>query len=524
MTSANDIRPLPNNWARCSIGDVLLPVDKIDPQSDPDREIIYIDISSIDNEKNRIGETKSVLLKEAPSRARQVVKSGDVLFSTVRPYLRNIAAVRPEHDGEVASTGFSVLRPATGIEPAFLFYKAISSDFVNSLSRKQYGVSYPAVKDEQVRAEWIDLPPEAEQLRIIAKIEELFSELDSGIDSLKTAREQLCVYRQALLKNAFEGKLTTLWREKNADKLETVEHISARISTESEAGYQEQCETWKLAFGEWEAAGAVGKQPARPIKPSPVLPIVDSATAELPSLPKGWAWTRLGFIAEISGGLTKNQKRNELPRRMKYLRVANVYSDRVKLDEVLEIGVTAEEARKTALEPGDLLIVEGNGSIEQIGRVAMWGGELPDCGHQNHLIRARVTTRSNPRFFLNFMLSPLGRKLIVKVASSTTGLHTLSTSKVFNLLVPVTTPTEEALVLTQIEEKLSNIDKLLEDIDTQTKRANLLRQAILRKAFSGELVAQSPEDEPASAMLERIKAEKAGRQAKNYTNKREKAA
>ena len=214
---------LPAGWTESSIGQVTLPVSKIDPNDHPDQEIDYIDISSIDNTRNLIGNVnvKRYRLRNAPSRARQIVLAGDVLFATVRPYLRNIARVSNEYDQQIASTGFSVLRPTKGVCPAFLFYKAISRELVNALSEMQYGVSYPAVKDEQVRGQPLWLPPTAEQHRIVAKIEELFSELDKGVESLKTARAQLTVYRQAVLKHAFEGKLTAKWREENKDKLET---------------------------------------------------------------------------------------------------------------------------------------------------------------------------------------------------------------------------------------------------------------------------------------------------------------
>ncbi|MER9134743.1 restriction endonuclease subunit S [Mesorhizobium sp. M0830] len=515
---------LPQNWAPTTIGQICTALQygyTASASTEPCGPR-FLRITDIQNGQVQWSSVPYCEIDDRQA-SKYELQTGDIVFARTGGTVGKSFLISSVPERAVFASYLIRLSAHSEINPKFLYYFFQSADYWEQIGLKKGGLQ-GNINATTLSSLELTVCPLSEQRRIVAKIDELFSELDAGIDNLKTARDQLCVYRQALLKNAFEGKLTTPWREKNADKLETVEHIFARIRTESEARYQAQWEDWKLAVEEWEAAGAVGKQPARPAKPSAALPIVDSAPAKLPCLPKGWAWTRLGFVAEISGGLTKNQKRNELPRRMKYLRVANVYSDQVKLNEVLEIGVTAEEARKTALEPGDLLIVEGNGSIEQIGRVAMWGGELPDCGHQNHLIRARVTTRSNPRFFLNFMLSPLGRKLIVKVASSTTGLHTLSTSKIFNLLVPVTTPTEEALVLTQIEEKLSNIDKLLEDIDEQTLRANLLRQAIFKKAFSGELVAQSPNDEPASAMLERIKAEKAGRQAKDYTNKREKAA
>lgn len=256
MNTQNQKSP-PAGWTECLMEDITLPVQKIDPKDNPAREIMYVDISSIDNVRNNIGVTKKLRLADAPSRARQIIHSGDVLFSTVRPYLRNIAAVPDKCDGQVASTGFSILRPALGIDPAFLFYKAISSKFVNALSGEQYGVSYPAVKDEQVRAQPVELPPTTEQRRIVAKIEELFSELDKGIESLKTAREQLKVYRHAVLKHAFEGKLTEEWREENRDKLETPDQLLARIQKEREARHQQQIE-------EWEYSGRLAKKPKRP--------------------------------------------------------------------------------------------------------------------------------------------------------------------------------------------------------------------------------------------------------------------
>ena len=133
---------LPPGWVRCNIGDITEPIAMIDPSDEPGQQIVYIDISGIDNQKYRIAKAKSFMMAHAPSRARQIVESGDVLFSTVRPYLRNIAQVRPEFDGEIASTGFSVLRAAQGVEPNFLFLKSISKQFVDTLSGQQYGVSW----------------------------------------------------------------------------------------------------------------------------------------------------------------------------------------------------------------------------------------------------------------------------------------------------------------------------------------------------------------------------------------------
>ena len=109
-------------------------------------------------------------------------------------------------------------------------------------------------------------PHSTEQRRIVAKIEELFSELDKGIESLKTARAKLNIYRQAVLKHAFEGKLTAQWREENKDKLETPEQLLVRIKQEREACYEQQLKEWKAAVEEWEEEGRLGKKPSKPKK------------------------------------------------------------------------------------------------------------------------------------------------------------------------------------------------------------------------------------------------------------------
>ena len=395
------------------------------------------------------------------------------------------------------------------IDKRFFWYFLGSPDYWVAIADTKLGVAVPNVNATKLKAISLPVPPEREQTRIVAKIEELFSELDKGVESLKTAHAQLKVYRQAVLKHAFEGKLTARWREENKGKLEKPEQLLVLIKQEREAQYERKLQEWKSAVAEWEATGKSGKRPLKPKKLAEIAEAPDDAIAKFPKLPEGWLWVRLGDISDISGGLTKNQKRNRLPRKMQYLRVANVYADKILTDDVYAIGVTEGEAKKVALEVGDLLIVEGNGSIEQIGRVSVWEGELPVCGHQNHLIRVRLATKFVPRFFLQFLLSPMGRDLIVKEASSTSGLHTLSISKVSNLIVPVASSAEESVVAVQIEEKLERIDRVLEEVDALLAKSEALRQSILEKAFTGQLVPQDPNDEPASALLRRIKAVKA---------------
>ena len=145
-----DQRPLPPGWQSTILDEVCLPVQKIRPKDEPDHSFTYLDIASIDNSNYRIVSPKTYSGADAPSRARQRVRGGNTLFSTVRTYLKNIAMVPPEFDGQVASTGFCVLNPSDAIDPRYVFYHTVSDDFVSKLNPLQRGTSYPAVRDDDV--------------------------------------------------------------------------------------------------------------------------------------------------------------------------------------------------------------------------------------------------------------------------------------------------------------------------------------------------------------------------------------
>ena len=294
---------LPAVWALCEIGDVLEPVEKTGKHEE-DRVIWYVDISSIDNKSNRIRAAKRMNLADAPSRARQKIRSGDVLFSTVRPYLRNIASIDQQFDGEIASTGFAVLRGAKGIEPGYLFYKSISHDFVSALTGEQYGVSYPAVKEDQVKAQPLELPPTREQRRIVKRIEALFDEIDRGVESLRDAKRAIGLYRQSLLKAAFEGRLTADWRAENSDKLESPEVLLARIRKERDVRYQQQLAEWKVASTDWSESNERDRKPKKPLKPKHPPPLSVKELNRLTALPTAWRWIRVADIGLVGTGVT----------------------------------------------------------------------------------------------------------------------------------------------------------------------------------------------------------------------------
>lgn len=196
-------------------------------------------------------------------------------------------------------------------------------------------------------------------------------------------------------------------------------------------------------------------------------------------------WTRcaLGEVSHVSGGLTKNPKRVALARRLPYLRVANVYANELRLDEIEQIGVADSELQKLSLMAGDLLVVEGNGSKDQIGRLAIWDGSIDPCVHQNHLIKVRVSERVLPKWVLFWLLSRRGRRHIEEVSSSTSGLYTLSVNKVAALPIALPPLEMQKCIVAEVESRLSLIEGLEADSIRGLRHASTLRKAILSRAF-----------------------------------------
>ena len=216
----------------------------------------------------------------------------------------------------------------------------------------------------------IPIPPLKEQKCIVAKIEGLFSELDKGIESLKTAREQLKIYRQAVLKHAFEGKLTAQWREANKDKLESPEQLLARIQQEREAGYQQQLTDWKAALKIWEKNGKAGKKPGKPIKP-PTMQIYDDP--ELEKLPAGWSWIAYGDLCErVRNGVSQKPEGHAGE---KIFRISAVRPMEFDLTDIRYIDNFGNSYDDYYLIHGDLVFTRYNGSRAYVGVCAEYRGD-----------------------------------------------------------------------------------------------------------------------------------------------------
>ena len=489
------MRELPEGWVEVELGEVIEPKETRNPRTDGSKSFRYIDVKAVDNVHNRVGLARDLASRRAPSRARRLVRNDDVLFCLVRPYLRNVALVPPELHGQVASTAFCVLRSNGAVASRFLFHQVLRDSFIGEVPT--YGTSPPSAREDEFLKQRIPLAPLPEQHRIVAKIESLFAKLDEGVAALQRAQANLERYRASVLKAAVDGRLTEQWHRENPSD-ETGAELLRRILAERRKRWEEE----QLANFE-----AKGRKPPRNWKAKYKEP-VEPDTRNLRELPDGWCWATVDQLGRVIGGLTKNPARRNLSLRLPYLRVANVYADEMRLDDIRTIGVTKAELDRVSLLPGDLLIVEGNGSADQIGRVALWDGTIKPCVHQNHLIKVRFGRYIRPRWPLMWLLSPAGRSTVLHRASSTSGLHTLSLSKVRSLPIPLPPRLEQAEA-ERAASTLRDATQIVEGgLGAGTIRADALRQSILKRAFEGRLVPQDPADEPASVLFDRIRAQR----------------
>ena len=373
------------------------------------------------------------------------------------------------------------------------------------------GRRYPAVKDGQVRGQPVCLPPAAEQHRIVAKIEELFSELDKGIESLKTTREQLKLYRQAVLKHAFEGKLTEQWREENKDKLEPADQLLARITKDRETRYQQQLRDWKAAVKTWEAKGQPGKKPSRPKRPNSLAAISAQEEKTLAKLPMGWAHTRLGEIIDEPKYGTSKKCDYDIDG-MGVLRIPNVAHGTVDAADLKFAQFDDDEIETYKLKTGDILTIRSNGSVSLVGKCALISEREEHYLYAGYLIRLRPNHQLiAPEFLISVLSGHFLRMQIEGKAKSTSGVNNINSGEIQHLIVPVCTMAEQKELMKHLASTLSSIDATESEIEEQILRSETLRQSVLKNAFSGQLVEQDPNDEPASVLLERIKAEKPAR-------------
>ena len=355
--------------------------------------------------------------------------------------------------------------------------------------------------------------------RIVEALDSYLSRLDAAQAALERVQTNLARYRASVLQAAVEGRLVPTEAELARKQGRDYEPASVpcwNASWWSAVSGGKQAELAKMR--------AKGKEPKNDKWKAKYKEPVAPDASELPGLPEGWCWTSLDAVAEIQGGIQKGKKRKatDILRPVPYLRVANVQRGFLDLEEITEIQATDQEIEKLRLQSGDVLFNEG-GDRDKLGRGWIWSAELPECIHQNHVFRARPIPEGVVPKYLSWYGNTRGMQYFFDEGKQTTNLASLNLTKLRNFPLPLPPGREQERICEAAEEMLSVESSMTEVASLARRRADRLRQSILKWAFEGRLVDQDPNDESAYVLLERIRAERETAAPKKHTRRKKRA-
>ena len=446
------MKALPDNWATAPLGQFSGDCSQRVPG--PRETFSYIDIASIDRDSKTIKSPQLLSGNDAPSRARKHVHMGDVLVSMTRPNLNAVAMISQGLDGEIASTGFDVLR-ASHIDPRWLFYIVRTTEFVEKMMDTVQGALYPAVRSKDIRSFEAPLAPRAEQKRIADKLDALLARVDASRERLDRIPVLLQRFRRSVLAAAITGKLTEDWRQ--------TEGVQAASSIVTYDGDDIEIP------GHWQVASLrTLANPARPLCYGVVQPGIDK-----------------------EGGVP-------------LVRVQDMEDGRILTKDLRTISDTVDaEYRRSRIKANDLLI----SVVGTIGRIAI----VPP-GLEANIARAiaRVSCREtvNSRW-IKAWLSSDTLQWWMNRSSREVARKTLNLSELGDVTVALPPIDEQNEIVRRVEALFALVDRIEARYKIARAKVDQLTPALLAKAFCGELVPQDPNDEPASVLLERIRAERA---------------
>jgi len=392
---------------------------------------------------------------------KKTAKKGDVLISVRAPVgSTNIANI----DCAIGR-GLAAITYRFGYKYIWYFLRQIE----RRLDDQGTGTTFKAISGSILKSQKIPLAPLPEQRAIVAKIEQLFSELDNGIANLKAAKDKLEIYRQAVLKKAFEGELTKEWRDglnhDSKDSDDNLDSISRNQGSDNEI------------------------------------------------LPEGWKLVIVKEIAEkIQYGYTESSSMEQIG--PKFLRITDIQNNKVDWKTVPYCKIEESEIEKYQLRDGDIVFARTGATV---GKSFLIKGNIPNSVYASYLIRMRFPNTIFDKYIWNFFQSSL-YWIQIKKKSVGTGQPNVNGKKLGEIEIPLCSHKEQAQIVHEIETRLSICDNILANIEEGLNKSEALRQSILKQAFEGKLLSEeeleacraAPDWEPAEQLLERIKNQKEG--------------
>ncbi len=422
---------------------------------------------------------KAVKWCSAPSK---IAEPDDVLISIRAPVgPTNLCAVQ-----SCIGRGLAAIRTQADMPSKYILYSIRATE--EGLRANSTGTTFEAIRGDDLRSHPLPLPPLPEQRRIVAEIEKQFTRLDASVAALRRVQANLKRYRASVLAAACQGRLVPIEAEvarAEGRDYEPANQLLERILAE-------RCARWEAQ----EKRRGKYKEPTPP------------DTSHLPELPEGWVWSRFDQVVwTLEGGtaVAATSIRSNRP----VLRSSAVRQGVVDYEDYRYLSDEAKQGPDPYIATGDLLFTRLSGTLEYVGNCAVVGVlngrniEFPD-----RIFRGRCVSGISPNFIqLAFAEKTLRRSLEEK-AKSSAGHQRISLTDLQEYCVPLPPLAEQRRIIAEVERRLSVVQQAEAAVGASLKRAERLRQSILKQAFSGKLVPQDPNDEPAAALLERIRVER----------------
>ncbi len=470
----------------------------------PDRDFTYIDVTAINKEVGRIEDAKVTSAKEAPSRARKIVRKGDVLYSCVRPYLLNIAIVEIEIlPSPIASTAFAILNGFGLVLPRYQWIVLRSPFMVARVEEKMRGQAYPAINDSDFALLPFPLPPLAEQHHIVAKVDELMAlsdQLEAARDERETTRDRLTAGSLARLNvpdsETFQDDarfaldalpVLTTRHDQIKQFRQTILNLAVRGKLMEQDPNDEPASELLKRIAK-ERAGPQAIKKARRNGETEISRL----RADTP-LPMGWRWTNIDEIA-LSMRYGTSTKCEYAAPGVPVLRIPNVSGGFVSLDDIKSGPLTEGEIRDLALSAGDLLLIRSNGSLDIVGRSAIVTVEAEGMAFAGYLVRLRLSlSNMNPKYVWLALNSTDVRDQIERPIRSAVGLKNVNLTEFGSLTFPLPPLAEQHRIVAKADALMALCDRL----ETSLIATAATRRRLLDSLLAGALAPYEVQEQAA---------------------------
>lgn len=481
----------PHGWKWARIADIGHDFG----QKTPDADFTYIDVGAIDNRLGLIDCPATLMAEDAPSRARKLVSRGTVIYSTVRPYLLNVAIVQKDFDPEpIASTAFAVVHPFEGVVSGYVYRYLRSPSFVAYVESVQTGIAYPAINDRQFFSGLIPLPPTAEQHRIVAKVDELMAlcdQLEQQTDASLGAHQTLVeTLLSALTGAADHAQFASAWQR-------IAGHFDTLFTTEESIAQLKQTILQLAVMGKLvpqdpndepasELLKKIATEKAKLVKEGKIkkekpLPPIESEE-KIFELPMGWSYCRLDEIClGVTSGSTPPQSEFSENSGVPYLKVYNIRNQAIDFEykrQFISEQYSATKLKKSILYPGDVVM---NIVGPPLGKVAIIPGSYPQWNCNQAIVFFRPAFLSLGNFIYTYLKAGLFLKNIELIG--TAGQDNISVTKSRSIALPMPPLNEQHRIVAKVDELMALCEQLMSRLSVAQTTQLHLADALVEQAI-----------------------------------------